>query len=79
MFSHLDGLYVFASNDCSLIKMASFCLNLNLTLSLCVAVFLQTMITLFANSLRIKILLGRFLVHLPVHFNVFYGLQDIVQ
>ena len=59
MFSPLNKLFIFDSNDCSLVKMTSCCFNINLVLYLCAAVVLESIITLAANYLRIKILLGR--------------------
>lgn len=52
-----------------------------LVLNLCTAVVLQSMITLFASSLRIKILLNCvfFFVRLLVQIYVFYGLKHILQ
>ena len=40
--------------------MTSYYLNLNLALNLCVVVTLESIITLVANSLYIKIVLGHF-------------------
>ena len=64
--------------DCFFIEIVSYCLNPNLGIKLCTAVVLQSIITLVTNSLRIKILLGCFLVHLLVHIYVFYDLKDIL-
>ena len=60
MFSPSNELFAFVSTDCSLVKMIEYCLNSILVLNLCAAVILQSMITLVANSSRIKILLGCF-------------------
>ena len=77
MFSPSNKLFIFVSTDCSLVKMTSYCLNPNFVLNLYVDVALQSMITLVANSLRIKISLGGFLIHVPVHIYVFYGRKSI--
>ena len=60
MFSPSNDLFIFISTDCFLVKMTPYCLNPNLVLNLHAAVVLQSMITLVANSLSIKILLGCF-------------------
>ena len=52
--------YIFVSTDCSLVTRTSYCLNTNLFLNLCAVVVLQPVITLVANSVRIKILLRYF-------------------
>ena len=51
---------LFLYTDCSLVKMTSFCLHPNLVLNLHVAVVLQSIIALAANSLHIKVLLDCF-------------------
>ena len=58
MFSPSNELSIFVNNDCSLVKMTSFCLNPNP--NLCATVFLQSMISLTANSLSIPVLLACF-------------------
>ena len=60
MFSPSNDLFIFISTDRFLVKMTPHCLNPNLVLNLHAAVVLQSMITLVANSLSIKILLGCF-------------------
>ena len=54
MFSASNELFIFVVTDSFLVKITSHCLNHNLVLNLCDAVVLQSMITLIANSLRIK-------------------------
>ena len=54
------------------------CFNPNFVLNSCVAVALQSIITLIANFSFIKILLGCFLVHLLAHGSLFYGLNGIL-
>ena len=54
MFSASNELFIFVVTDSFLVKITSHCLNPNLVLNLCDAVVLQSMITLIANSLRIK-------------------------
>ena len=65
---NLTHCFVFAclllqinSTDCSLVMMKSYCFNPNLALNFCVANVLQSITTLTANSLSIKIQLGCFL------------------
>ena len=60
MFSSSNELFIFVSTDCSLFKMASYCLNPNLVLNLCAAVVLKSIITLIANFMRFKTLLDCF-------------------
>ena len=62
MFSPSNELFILVSTDFSLVKVTPYCLNHNLVLNLCAAVVLQSMITLIANSLCIKIVLGCFSV-----------------
>ena len=61
MLSPSNELFIFVNTDYSLVKMTSRGLNPNFVLNLCAAVLLQSKITLVANSLHIKILLGCFL------------------
>ena len=49
IFSTSNEMFIFVSNDCSLVKMTSNCLNHNLLLDLCVDVVLQSIITLTGN------------------------------
>ena len=77
MFFSLNELFLI-STDCSLVQMTSYGLNPNFVLNLCAAVLLQSIIALVTNSLRIKILLGYFFVHLLVPIYVFYDLKDIL-
>ena len=60
MFSPSNELFSFISTDCFLVKMTSYCSNPNLVQNLCVAVALHSIVTLVANFLLIKILLGSF-------------------
>ena len=60
MFSPLNELFIFVSTDCSFVKMTPYCFSPNLVLNLCAAIALQSMITLVANSLSRKNLLGCF-------------------
>ena len=69
--------FIFVSSDCSLVKLTSFCLNPNLVLHLCAAVFLKSIIILVISSFSITILSDCFLIHLLVHIYVFCGLKDI--
>ena len=78
MFSPSNELFISVTTDCSLVKMTSYCLNHSLVLNLCAAVVLQSIITLVANSLHIKIMLDCFLVHLVAHIYVFYDPKDIL-
>ena len=60
MFSPSDELIIFVSTNCSFVKITLYCLNPNFLLNFCVAVVPQSMITLAANPLHIKVLLGCF-------------------
>ena len=52
-----NELLIFLSTVCSSVKITLYCLNPILVLKLCAAVALHSIISLFANSLSIKILL----------------------
>ena len=79
VFCSSNGLFIFVSTDCSLVKITSYFWNPNLALNLCGVVILQCIITLVGNSLCIKFLLDCFLVHLLVHIYVFYSLRNVTR
>ena len=58
MFSPSNELFISVRTDCSLVKVTSYYLNPNPVLNLCAAVVFQSMITLTANFLFMKFLLG---------------------
>ena len=58
MFSLSNELFIFVNPDSSLVKVMPCCLNPNLALNVCTVVLLQSMVTLFATFLSIKIMLG---------------------
>ena len=58
MFSTSNEGFIFFNPDCFLVKMTLYYLNPSLVLNLCASVVLQSMITLVANFLCIKILVG---------------------
>ena len=76
MFSNSNELFIFVKTDCPLVEMTSYCANTNH--NFCVAVVLESIIILIANSLPIKILLHCFLARQLVHIYVFYELKDIL-
>ena len=80
MFSPLNELFIFVRTDCFLVKVISYCLNPSIVLNFYVAVILQSMITLIANSLCINILLKccNLVCLLLVHIFVFDGMKDIL-
>ena len=78
MFCSSKELYIFASNVYSLVKMTSYCLNLNLALNLSVAVVLLSMNTLIASFSLENNLLDCFLVYQLVHIYGFYSLKNIL-
>ena len=59
MFSPSNERIVFVSTDCPIVKMM-FCLNPNFALNLFADIVIQSIITLIANFLSIKILLNCF-------------------
>ena len=65
-------------SDCYFVKMTWYCLNPNLLLNLCAALVLQSLITLAARILSIRILWDCFFVPLPDHLYVLHGLNDIL-
>ena len=71
MFFSSNELVIFVSIECFLVKMISYCLNLNPAQNLCAAVLLQSIKTVVVNSFCIKVLLRCFLVDLLVHVFVF--------
>ena len=71
IFSPSIELIIFISIDCSFVKMTWNCLNLHLVLSLCADVVLQSIITLIANFLSIKIQLHCFFVLLSSSYLCF--------
>ena len=60
MFSPSNELIIFVSTDCSFVRVTSYYLNPNLFVNVWADVVLQSVITLIANFLSIKVLLDSF-------------------
>ena len=65
-------------SDCYFVKMTWYSLNPNLLLNLCAALLLQSVITLAARFLSIRILWDCFFVPLLDHIYVLHNLNDIL-